>query len=102
MRRIALLVGIASAFAVAPIASAATITNGTVTLGVNPQGDLNDAQAGVGLSYNATGNDATIQGLPAEGWGSGAGGPTQFAGVANESAGNSDYRLVSFSSTATR
>jgi type IV pilus assembly protein PilY1 len=45
----------------------AVITNGTVTLGVNDLGALNFG--GVGLIYNATGNDSTFPGCTCEGWG---------------------------------
>jgi hypothetical protein len=84
-------------------ASATTITNGTVTLGVNPQGDLNssDSAGFFGVTYNATGNDGTRAGCPCEGWGAGAGGPTEFQARANENAGNDGYTPVSFTSTAT-
>jgi hypothetical protein len=101
MRRIALLaVTAATLLALAAPAGAVTVTNGTVTLGVNPQGDLNDTAAGIGLTYNATGNDSTISGLPAEGWGAGSAGA--FVGVANEYVGNSGYATpVSFTSNAT-
>lgn len=43
------------------------ITNGTVSLGVNDLGALNFG--GVGLQFNATGNDGTIAGCTCEGWG---------------------------------
>src|SRR3954451_15778699 len=81
MRRIAVLVcGIACLGLPAATAGAATITNGTVSLGVNPEGDLNAQDAASGalicVTYNATGNDGTRQGLPAEGWGAGASGPS--------------------------
>src|SRR5829696_10278499 len=100
MRRIALLAGMLTLLLASP-AAAATISNGTVTLGVNPQGDLNDQTAQLGLTYNATGNDGTFQGCPCEGWGAGAAGPTRFEGRANQSSGNTGYVPVSFTSTAT-
>ena len=82
-------------------AAAATITNGTVSLGVNESGDLNDAATGVGVTYNATGFDGTFPGCPCEGWGAGAGGPTQFEGRANESLGGiTGLRPVSFPTSA--
>ena len=104
MRRLAaiVLVGLLALLGFASQASAAAITNGTVTLGVNPQGDLNDMAAAVGLTYNDTGNDGTIQGSPAEGWGAGADGPLRFQGRANERAGNDGYAVpVTFTSNAT-
>jgi hypothetical protein len=82
-------------------AGAATITNGQVTLGVNPIGDLNDTAAGVGVAYNATGNDGTVSGCPCEGWGAGAAGPTRFEGRANEDlGGGTNVTPVSFTSNA--
>ena len=103
MRRLAaiVLVGLLALLGLAAQASAATITNGTVTLGVNPQGDLNDATANQGLTFNATGFDGTRAGCACEGWGAGAGGPTAFQGRANESAGNDGYRQVSFTFSGT-
>ena len=104
MRRLTAIVlaGLLTVLGLASQASAVTITNGTVTLGVNPQGDLNDVAAGVGLTYNDTGNDGTIEGTPAEGWGAGADGPLRFQGRANEEAGNDGYAVpVTFTSNAT-
>ncbi len=104
MRRIAALVCGLACIALPATAGAATITNGTVTLGVNPEGDLNAADPAsgtlLGVTYNATGNDGTRQGVPAEGWGAGASGPTPFVAVANKSIGNSGFRQVSFLSNA--
>src|SRR3954454_8468621 len=99
---LAAVLAVAVALLVAGPALATTITNGTVTLGVNPQGDLNssDDLGYFGVAYNATGNDGTRAGCQCEGWGAGAGGPTQFSGRANEAAGNSGYTPVSFTSTA--
>jgi hypothetical protein len=95
------LVGLLTLLGLASRASADTITNGTVTLGVNPQGDLNDVAAGVGLTYNDTGHDGTIQSTSAEGWGAGADGPLRFQGRANEEAGNDGYAVpVTFTSNA--
>ena len=75
MRRVA-AIAVVALLGLASQASAATITNGTVSLGVNPSGALNDQAAGLGLTFNATGNDGTIPGCPCEGWGAGAGGAT--------------------------
>jgi hypothetical protein len=99
MLRIALLAAIA-VLAIAAPASAVTISNGTVELGINAGGSLNDQSAGIGLTYVPTGNDSTIQGIPAEGWGAGAGGPVRFEGQANEYQGNV-FTQVSFTNTAT-
>jgi len=106
MRRIAnapltaVLLSVTALLGLAAQASAATITNGTVTLGVNPQGDLNDQSAGLGLTYNATGNDGTFPGCPCEGWGAGAGGPTPFQARANQSSGNDGYEQGPFTTTS--
>jgi hypothetical protein len=104
MRRIAALVCGLACFALPAAAGAATITNGTVSLGVNPEGDLNatDPVSGdvIGLTYNATGNDGTRQGFPAEGWGAGATGPSRFEARANQWAGTEGFRQVSFTSNA--
>jgi type IV pilus assembly protein PilY1 len=105
MRRIALTFAMAAmaVFGVTAAASAATITNGTVTLGVNAAGDLNDVAAGIGLTYNATKNDGTIYGCWCEGWGAGAGDPgARFQGRANEDWGGIENATpVSFTTTAT-
>jgi hypothetical protein len=104
MRRLTaiVLVGLLTLLGLASSVSAVTITNDTVTLGVNPQGDLNDVGAVLGLTYNDTGNDGSIEGSPAEGWGTGADGPLRFQGRANEQAGNDGYAVpVTFTSNAT-
>jgi hypothetical protein len=104
MRRIVLLALTAAALlGLAAPAPAATISNGTVSLGVNPSGDLNDPNTGVGVRYDPTGNDGTFPGCPCEGWGAGAGGPTQFEGRANEDLGGESPELqdVSFPTSAT-
>jgi hypothetical protein len=109
MRRLALLTATAAALlGLAAPASAVTINNGTVTLGVNPQGDLNDLTANIGVTFNATGNDGTVSGCPCEGWGAGGVGPgvgggagAPFQGRANESDGNDGYRQVSFVNSPT-
>src|SRR4051795_11561899 len=55
MRRLALPpVPGAALLPLAPSASAVTISNGTVELGLNPGGDLNDQAADVGLTYVPT------------------------------------------------
>jgi protocatechuate 3,4-dioxygenase beta subunit len=63
----------------APTAAQGIITNGTVTLGVNPHGQLNVAGPPspivgtplVGLRYNANGWEALSHRSPCEGWGVG-------------------------------
>jgi hypothetical protein len=104
MRRLAAVafVGLFAFLGLAPQASAVAITNGTVSLGVNPQGDLNwDAgRTLLGVTYVPTGNDGTRAGEPWEGWGTGANGPVRFEGHANEEAGDENYRQISFTSTA--
>lgn len=77
--------------------AAAVITNGTVSLGVNDLGNLNFD--GVGLKFNATGNDGTVYGCECEGWGA-AIASTGRTGYANNSVGTSGLSLVSFTSTA--
>ncbi|MBB4014785.1 PEP-CTERM sorting domain-containing protein [Niveibacterium umoris] len=84
--------------AVATTANAsAVITNGTVSLGVNDLGQLN--YNGVGVQYNATGNDGTVYGCPCEGWGA-AIVSSGTAGYANNATGIGGLTLVSFTSTA--
>jgi hypothetical protein len=103
MRRIATLICGLACIALPATAGAATISNGTVSLGVNASGDLNDDATGVGVQYVPTGNDGTFPGCPCEGWGAGAGGATQFQGRANENLGGADANLrpVSFTTSAT-
>ncbi|MGH3006864.1 MAG: Ig-like domain-containing protein [Gaiellaceae bacterium] len=101
----ALIAAVVTTAALAPSALAgAVITNGTVALGVNDHGQLNfsDGTRFVGVTYEPTGNDGTRAGCECEGWGAGAGGPTQFQGRANDNLGGaSNLSLVSFTSTAT-
>jgi hypothetical protein len=97
------LAGMLALLGLASSASAAAISNGTVRLGVNPQGDLNSEEGGpdpLGVTYIPTGFDGTRKGFPAEGWGAGAGGPVPFVGRANEWIGNSGYLQVSFAPSA--
>jgi hypothetical protein len=93
------LAGTLAVLGLASSAAAATITNGTVTLGVNPSGSINDRATEVGLLFNGTGNDGTFPGCPCEGWGAGAGGPTQFQAAANEDAGNVGFQPGAFTFT---
>jgi hypothetical protein len=79
------------------LTSGAVISNGTVELGVNPQGDLNVPGASpssggvstVGVRYVPTNADAVGPGCPCEGWGV-ADATSSVTGYANESAGTSD------------
>jgi subtilisin family serine protease len=79
------------------LAKGAIISNGTVQLGVNPNGDLNvpgdnPSSLGfsmVGLRYVPTNADAVGPGCPCEGWGV-ADASSSVTGYANESAGTSD------------
>src|SRR4051794_3154364 len=105
MRRLTAIVltGILALLGLASYASAAVITNGTVTLGVNESGDLNATDTSgnlVGVTYVPTGNDGTRAGNPWEGWGAGANGPTQFEGHANEQLGQVNYTQGAFEPTA--
>lgn len=76
----------------------AVISNGTVSLGVFEQGHLN--YQGVGVRFDATGNDGTSPGCLCEGWGAGVvGGTSGWASVDN--GGISNVTVVSFASTAT-
>jgi hypothetical protein len=92
-------------------ASSAIISNGTVQLGINAQGDLNapggtvDSNVGttlVGLRYVRTNSDAVSPGTPAEGWGVSAVSPqgtiTGYANVGIDGVVN--LTTVSFTSTA--
>src|SRR5829696_4415697 len=101
--RLLVLLAAICLFGLASPAGAVTITNGKVTLGVNATGDLNDTGAGVGVTFNATGNDGTVSGCPFEGWGAGAAGPARFEGRANENLGGATSNVVpvSFVSNAT-
>jgi hypothetical protein len=107
MRRPALLAAtVAALLAFAAPASAAVISNGTIKLGVNPQGDLNapDPVSGqeIGVTYIPTGFDGTRSGCPCEGWGAGGvAGTDTFEGHANEAEGQFGYKAVSFTSSAT-
>ncbi len=82
-------------------ASAVLIDNGTIRLGVNPAGELNDTGADVGLEYMPTANDGTVAGSPAEGWGAGAAGPTAFQARANRNLPtDASINPISFTNTA--
>ena len=107
MRRITLLAVAATALlGLASPASAVNISNGTVKLGLNPEGDLNatDPATGefIGVTYVPTGNDGTRAACACEGWGAGANGPTPFVGIANRDSGNSNIQPVSFVTSASQ
>lgn len=61
------LVGILLAFACSSAFAGAVISSGTVSIGVNNEGDL--IFQGVGLRYGPTGGEALAPGCPCEGWG---------------------------------
>jgi lysophospholipase L1-like esterase len=82
----------------ATVDSAATISDGTTTLGVNPTGNL--IADGVGLLYAKTGNDALEPGCPCEGWGV-ADPSTGTTGGADDAEGTSNLTVTYFHATAT-
>lgn len=75
----------------------AVITNGTVTLGVNDEGNL--AYSDVGLTYVPTNGEAITPGCACEGWGAGDALNTR-SGWAGESSGHANIVSESFISTA--
>jgi hypothetical protein len=92
----------------------AIISNGTVSLGVNDSGELNDVSDNgtlsvsgnpiVGVRYLAPGGDQyefTADGCTCEGWGAGDGGSGVFGAENTAVDGNLNTSLVSFTSTAT-
>lgn len=97
---------LASTFVAAPAMASAIITNGTIGLGVDDEGQLNigssNRSAGGTFSYGlrdiATNWEATAQGCLCEGWGAAVAG-TATTVFANNSRGTS-ATLVSFASTA--
>ncbi len=79
------------------IDAAATITNGTVTLGVNPEGNL--IVGPIGLTYVPTGGEALAPGCDCEGWGLGDAVTGAF-GKAGQSFGDANITVESFTTTA--
>jgi hypothetical protein len=83
----------------------AIISNGTVELGVNDEGDLNFGSGGpvVGIRYLPTGNEAISPGCLCEGWGAAAtNGTVNVAGGANrDDGGPFGLSLNSFASDGT-
>jgi hypothetical protein len=82
----------------AAVAAPATISDGTVSLGVNPTGNL--IANGVGLLYAKTGNDALTPGCPCEGWGV-ADPASGTTGGADDNEGTTNLTVTSFTATAT-
>jgi len=82
----------------ATIDPAATISDGTTSLGVNPTGNL--IANGVGLLYAPTGNDSLEPGCPCEGWGV-ADPTTGTSGGADDNEGTSNLTVESFTTTST-
>jgi hypothetical protein len=81
----------------AVIDPATTITNGTVTLGVNPEGNL--IVGGIGLTYVPTSGEALAPGCACEGWGAGDAVTMDF-GKAGQSFGDANITVESFTTTA--
>lgn len=76
---------------------ATTITNGLVTLGVNPEGNL--VVGDIGLTYVPTGGEALAPGCACEGWGLGDAETGAF-GKAGQSFGDRNISVESFTTTA--
>jgi hypothetical protein len=79
------------------IEAATTITNGIVTLGVNPEGNL--ITGGIGLTYVPTSGEALAPGCACEGWGVGDA-LTMDYGKAGESFGDANLVVELFETTA--
>ena len=79
-----------------PSSSGAVISNGTISLGINTEGDLN--HTGVGLRYAGSGNDGIHPGCECEGWGA-ADATSGVAGYADRDQGVSNLTPVRFSAT---
>jgi len=75
------------------------ISNGTVKLGVNPDGGLDNTLTRTGLLYIPTGADALIPGCPCEGWGA-ADKISGVTGYVNKSSGTRNATVISFTGTA--
>ena len=83
---------------VVPPCRGRVISNGTVSLGVNCLGQLNIDM--VGLTYNETGNDSTVDGCPCEGWGVADALGEGVSGYANNASGISgNLELIDFEVT---
>lgn len=89
----AIAMTLAAGFGVAGAQAQAIIDNGTVALGIQPEGNLNFGDVGLSfLGLPAGGQDALTPGCPCEAWGvadfSTASDPTPFFGNAGESTGD--------------
>ena len=92
------LAGLTASLAVAqPSFAGATISNGTVQLGVNDEGNL--AFSGVGLTYVPTAGEAITPGCACEGWGAGDALSTR-SGYAGEDSGDNNIVVDSFANTS--
>ena len=80
----------------------ACIDDGTIALGVRPEGNLNldraDTGRRLGLTHLPTGHEATAPGCPCEGWGV-ADADTGLTGYANLAFGGAGLEVESFTST---
>lgn len=91
-------VAIAAAMGVAQLSFAgAVISNGTVDIGVNDEGNL--AVDGVGLRYVPTSGEAITPGCACEGWGAGDA-VSGRSGYAGESSGDNNIIVDSFVASA--
>lgn len=91
------ILAVAAALHVKPAMAGSTITNGTVTLGVNDEGNL--IVGGVGLTFVPTGGEALAPGCDCEGWGVADAGSGRF-GKAGEDFGDQNITVESFTNTA--
>lgn len=100
---------IAAAAVASPAHGQATISNGTIALGVNQAGALNVADGtasygGTGVRYIPTGWDGTYAGCTCEGWGAGISGGLfdgTWGGQNTSSGGITNLSNITFASTAT-
>lgn len=82
----------------AAIGPATVISNGTVSIGVQPEGNL--IVGDVGITFVPTGNDSLAPGCPCEGWGVADAG-SGVTGFASESNGQGNVVVTDFTTTAT-
>jgi hypothetical protein len=94
----ALGVGLAWAAVGTAAGAQAVVSNGTVSLGVFPEGHLN--YQNIGVTFVPTGNDGTSPGCLCEGWGAGVNGGT-VGWASEDNGGISNVTVVSFAATAT-
>lgn len=76
------------------------VTNGVVSLGVNPEGNLIDDAAAIGLTYVPTAGEALWPGCNCEAWGVGDDISKRY-GQAGEVSGDTNIVVESFVTTAT-